>query len=314
MRFLKFSKQTIVFLLAVFSVLKASAQLQTNKVGGVSISNDTLAPHPSAMLDIRSHNKGILIPRMTFAERNAMSSDPTKMTDGLMVYVTDSNTNQAFWFGSANSTPQGWRKIRNFKPAYPDGAIIMYCGSFSEFDANGAGIVGTEKEGWVICDGRNGAPDLRGKFVVGADKRLTDYDEIGNTGGKDTIMFAKDNLYKHTHKTPGNKATGVVPYHTHKVNDPKHSHTYEHDWGMNGGRVDNGGNDDTPYTTKNATTGLEVIKDGPKTIIPTIPNDFISNVGERAPFENRPQYYIVAYIMKRDGKSFISKVPAPEWK
>jgi hypothetical protein len=59
----------------------------------VSITTDNSAPDNSAMLDIKSVTKGILAPRMTFAQRDAIASPAT----GLLVFCTDNNffyTNQ----------------------------------------------------------------------------------------------------------------------------------------------------------------------------------------------------------------------------
>ncbi len=61
-----------------------------------SISATGTAPHASAMLDVQATNKGILIPRMTTAQRSAIATPAT----GLLVF--DTNTG-GFWFynGSA---------------------------------------------------------------------------------------------------------------------------------------------------------------------------------------------------------------------
>jgi hypothetical protein len=48
---------------------------------GVAINTDGSAPHASAMLDIKSTTKGLLIPSMTFSQRNAIA-DPA---EGLLV-------------------------------------------------------------------------------------------------------------------------------------------------------------------------------------------------------------------------------------
>lgn len=48
----------------------------------------------------------------------------------------------------------------------------MYCGSIEDIPA-----------GWQLCDGTNGTPDLRGRFIVGYDSLYSDISEIGNTGG-----------------------------------------------------------------------------------------------------------------------------------
>lgn len=52
----------------------------------------TTTPDPSAALDITDTEKGLLVPRMTLAERNAIAAPAT----GLLIYQTDSTT--GFWF------------------------------------------------------------------------------------------------------------------------------------------------------------------------------------------------------------------------
>lgn len=61
----------------------------------VGINNDSSSPDPSAMLDIKSTDKGILIPRMNTAQRTAIASPAT----GLLVF--DSET-ESFWFYNGN--------------------------------------------------------------------------------------------------------------------------------------------------------------------------------------------------------------------
>jgi len=56
----------------------------------------TTSPDASSVLDIQSTTKGILIPRMTTAQRTAISSP----TDGLLVYDT---TEQSFFFYTSSS-------------------------------------------------------------------------------------------------------------------------------------------------------------------------------------------------------------------
>lgn len=59
----------------------------------------TTNPDPSSILDIRTTDKGLLIPRLTTAQRNAISNP----ANGLMIYNTDMN---AFQFNSTSGTPQ----------------------------------------------------------------------------------------------------------------------------------------------------------------------------------------------------------------
>jgi hypothetical protein len=65
----------------------------------VCINNNGTAADTSAMLDVSSTTKGLLIPRMIAAQRNTIASPAT----GLLVYQTDGDTgfyyyNGASWF------------------------------------------------------------------------------------------------------------------------------------------------------------------------------------------------------------------------
>lgn len=66
--------------------------------GNVGIGN--LFPEASAQLEVKSNNKGLLIPRMTSEERDGIAAPAT----GLMVFVT---TDSSFYFREANA----WRKL-----------------------------------------------------------------------------------------------------------------------------------------------------------------------------------------------------------
>ena len=83
-------KQIFMFLAAVFFTASMYAQ-----VGQVGIGTTT--PDASATLDISSSTKGLLIPRMTNAQRNLISSPAT----GLMIYQTDGTV--GFYYYNGNS-------------------------------------------------------------------------------------------------------------------------------------------------------------------------------------------------------------------
>jgi len=63
----------------------------------VAINTDGTEAHSSALLDVKSTAKGLLIPRMTAAQRAAISLPAS----GLMVYQTDSTTGFYYYTGSA---------------------------------------------------------------------------------------------------------------------------------------------------------------------------------------------------------------------
>jgi hypothetical protein len=51
----------------------------------VAINTDGSVPDNSALLDVKSTNKGVLIPRLTFEQRNALSNP----AQGLIIFCTD---------------------------------------------------------------------------------------------------------------------------------------------------------------------------------------------------------------------------------
>jgi len=53
-------------------------------------------------------------------------------------------------------------------PAFPTGMILMWAGAIMDIPA-----------GYVLCDGANGTPDLRDRFVVGAGSTYA----VGDSGG-----------------------------------------------------------------------------------------------------------------------------------
>jgi hypothetical protein len=87
-------KKVIVLLTALCSSLSV-LQAQNN------VGINTTTPHSSAALDIAGTDKGLLIPRMTLAQRNVIASP----ANGLMVYQTD-NTPGFYYF-----TGSGWTSL-----------------------------------------------------------------------------------------------------------------------------------------------------------------------------------------------------------
>ena len=77
-------KKLLLLVLAFLSLINIiNAQMGINSTG--------TAPNPSAMLDVSSTTKGLLPPRMTSAQKNAIANP----ADGLLVF--DTNT-QSYWF------------------------------------------------------------------------------------------------------------------------------------------------------------------------------------------------------------------------
>ncbi len=81
----------------------------------VAINTDGSQPDGSAILDVKSTSKGMLIPRMTTAQRNAISSP----AQGLMVYDTDDST---FYYFKKNS----WFKIGYYYSQWQENGNYIY--------------------------------------------------------------------------------------------------------------------------------------------------------------------------------------------
>jgi hypothetical protein len=79
----------------------------------VSISPDENPPDPSAMLDVRSTFGGVLMPRMTIAERDAIASP----ADALMIFNTSSRC-----FESYNALAGIWEQVHCFTCPLPEAA------------------------------------------------------------------------------------------------------------------------------------------------------------------------------------------------
>ncbi len=150
-------------------------------------------------------------------------------------------------------------------PLLPRGVIVMWSGLVSAIPA-----------GWTLCNGTAGAPDLRGKFVVGYNGGDTDYNAAGKTGGAKTVALSVAQMPSHNH---GNTGSG-------------HSHNYF----FRDGTGDNSSGDssipnvDTTKTDANGTIRyLPRVDSGIHTH---------SNNGSGSAHENRPAYYVIAFIMK----------------
>ena len=71
--------------------------------------------------------------------------------------------------------------------AVPSGGIIIWSGAANAIP-----------NGWVLCNGTNSTPDLRGRFVVGYHNSDSDYD-VNDTGGAASVTLTTNQIPSHTH-------------------------------------------------------------------------------------------------------------------
>jgi microcystin-dependent protein len=76
---------------------------------------------------------------------------------------------------------------------FPKGMIVIWNGLSTSVPA-----------GWALCNGENGTPDLRGKFVLGVNPNSQNetYRTIGRDGGSETNTLTVPQLPAHTHSSP----------------------------------------------------------------------------------------------------------------
>jgi len=105
MKKLIFSLSTLLVTLFLPSLWKS---LELNAQNVAITDDDTYTADPSAMLDVKSINKGVLLPRLTTAQRNLVSNPAT----GLLIFDTDENAyyfyNGTVWVNVSGS--QTWSK------------------------------------------------------------------------------------------------------------------------------------------------------------------------------------------------------------
>jgi len=146
----------------------------------------------------------------------------------------------------------------------PSGGIILWSGS-----------VASVPSGWFLCNGSNGTPDLRNRFVVAAGDTYA----VGATGGSDSVTLTTDQMPAHTH-------TGTTN------SDGNHSHTAAIRDAWQGNTVNNSGGG-FMYVGQNNTNTYTTSTAGAHTHSFTT-----ASTGGGASHENRPPYYALAYIMK----------------
>lgn len=154
----------------------------------------------------------------------------------------------------------------------PIGDVRMRATLSTSFDGTGLGKWGLT--GWALCNGSNGTFDMRSRFAVAYDGRISD------PGG---------NLWDVNYNTVGN--TGGEKQHTLTTNEmPAHRHTPasvgEGDFGMVKKSV----------TGANTTAQLDSINSGTE---PNVSQIFpMDTAGGGAAHENRPPYKVLVFIQR----------------
>jgi len=181
------------------------------------------------------------------------SSNTLAVTGGLTLDGSAGTSGQVLTSAGTGNTP-------TWVDPFPSGGIIMW-----------SGTIATIPSGWYLCDGTNSTPDLRNKFIIGAN---------ADDGGA-----AKTNVTGSATQTGGSK-DAIVVSHTHSITDPGHSHATIYDYVSNKPGAFDANASGTPANwfvngTQSATTGISV-----------------NSAGSSGTNANLPPYYALAFIMK----------------
>ena len=211
-----------------------------------------------------TYQAGSTTPLTTFTDSSGLIANTNPIilgTDGRppsTIWLTEGFFYKFVLANSSNVTIQTYDNLYGIVSATPPAATPIPAGGILLW----SGSIGSIPAGYVICNGSNGTPDLRDRFVVGAGSTYA----VNATGGS---------------------ADAVVVSHTHAatVTDPGHNHTITAPTSGGTNAFVTSGTTTLPasITTSTATTGI------------TVTNATAGVSGTNA---NLPPYYALCYIMK----------------
>lgn len=197
---------------------------------------------------------------------------------------------------------------------FPSGGIVMWNGSALNIPS-----------GWALCDGTNGTPDLRDRFIVGAGRNYSP----NAIGGADSVSLTQGQMPSHSHSGTTSSAGG----HSHSVssfinNAGEHGHSgtaLENGWHthtasskayIDSTKVFKYGGDAVGahgYTNTDVAIGgagahihsVTIYSGGNHSHTLSVSVDSVSDhthtisaEGGGQPHENRPPFYALCFIMK----------------
>jgi microcystin-dependent protein len=188
---------------------------------------------------------------------------------------------------------------------YPIGTILAVASqTVLGFFNHGKGF--GEYLGWYLCDGNYGRPDLKGRVLVGYDSNQKDYNAIGNTGGLSHVGLKTGELPEHTHTDSGHShyislISSQGGSHYHDYNDVFWSEYYYSkvdtvDVPMKMGTGGITDYDNVGYQMSR-TTNVAGYHNHDLRGQSQTSHASITKTGNNEKHENRPPFYVVAYII-----------------
>ena len=229
-----------------------------------------------------SYQAGSSTPLVTYTDVNGLipNANPIVLgTDGRVpsaVWLTDGFNYKFVLKTSTSVTIATYDNIYGIigtipttAPTLPSGVIILW-----------SGAIGSIPAGYYLCNGSNGTPDLRDRFVIGAGNNYS----VAQTGGSADLIVVSHNHTAtsvvtdagHSHATHG---AGEIPGYGYLSNESTNF--------SSGGAASFGSSAtvDTEFRTSTNTTGITVATTN-------------TSAGTSGTGANIPPYYALCYIMK----------------
>jgi microcystin-dependent protein len=237
-----------------------------------------IGANDAATAQAKLHVGGTLMADGAVTAKNGMNVTGNTTITGNTSVTGNMAVSSSFTVGANITATAGTVTATNFVGygTIPLGGIIMWSGT-------------TIPDGWALCNGQssNGykTPDLRGRFVIGYGAGFTDY-------GSGTVSA---NVWDNTYNQPGNLSqkgtttgnTGGEKTHTLIVDEiPSHHHGTGADVYVGNRTTDDSGGLQSYFT------GIRPDWSA------TYKANWTDNTGGSQPHENRPPYYVLAFIMR----------------
>ena len=186
-------KKLIVFLISVIALATAYAQ-------NVAINADASLPNSSAMLDVKSTNKGLLIPRVALAGTADVTTVPSPATS-LMVYNTSAAGTGTtavvpgyyYWNGSAwvrlVSSTTTYSSTKTMIPFASGGSVTLT--TLADGSSGNVGLVGFGNNGTTTIGGSNEINLSTGpnySFMAPTSGTITDISGLFSTGNQSLTL------------------------------------------------------------------------------------------------------------------------------
>ncbi len=201
--------------------------LATISYGQVAVNEDGSNANSSAMFDVKSSDKGVLIPRLSNAQRDAISNPAT----GLLVFVT---TDSSFYFFSGSD----WVRLNSLRADNPDEPIpikfqgsILYVHPTDNSPGEDWGALGTSTGANSYTDGEANTAILA---AIGGSTAAVLCNGLNAFGFNDWYLPSKyelDAIYKQSYMLQDLEQVSDQEYWSSTERDNNHAWTQRLDYG-----------------------------------------------------------------------------------